>query len=183
MSPPPRGRTGRPEPGEYADYAAEDVARVVGDDAIEALERHGAGTQALLAGLSEGAVRGLSYAPGKWTFKEVVGHLADDERIFVYRALCVARGDPEPLPGFDEKRYVAAAGFEARPLAELAEELRRVRASSVAFFAGLPAEAWRRRGTVNGYAATVRGLAFHVAGHELRHVRTLEEKYLPAVGA
>ena len=180
---PTRPRSGRPEPGEYAEYAAEDVARVSGDDAIEALERQGTETQALLGGLSDDTVRGLSYAPGKWTFKEVVGHLADDERIFVYRALCVAREDPEPLPGFDEKRYVAAAEFEARPLAELAEELRRVRASSIAFFAGLPADAWRRRGTVNGYPATVRGLAFHVAGHELRHVRTLEERYLPAARA
>ena len=175
---PPRRPSGRPEAGEYASYAAEDVARVAGDDAVEALERQGAEIQTLLAGLAEERVRGLSYAPGKWTFKEVVGHLADDERIFVYRALCVARGDPAPLPGFDEKTYVAAAGFEARSLEDLAGELRRVREASVAFFAGLPAEAWDRRGTVNAYSATVRGLAFHVAGHERRHVAALREKYL-----
>ena len=175
-----RRRSGRPEAGEYAAYAAEDVARVRGDDAVEALERQGAETLALLSALSDENVRGLAYAPGKWTFKEVVGHLADDERIFVYRALCVARGDAAPLPGFDEKGYVASAGFEARPLAELADELRSVRRASLAFFAGLPPEAWARRGTVNGYEATVRGLAFHVAGHELRHVRALRETYLGA---
>lgn len=114
--------------------------------------------------------------------KEVVGHLADDERIFAYRALCVSRGDPAPLPGFDEKAYVASAGFEARALADLLAEFRAVRNASIAFFLGLPAQGWLRRGVVNGYSASARGLAFHIAGHELRHRRTLREKYLRLPG-
>jgi hypothetical protein len=172
--------SGRPQPGEYAAYAQTDLDAVAGDDAVAALARQRDELLALLSALDEERVRGLAYAPGKWTLKEVVGHLIDDERIFAYRALCLARGDARPLAGFDEKQYVAGADFEARPLADLLAEYRRVRDASLALFAGLPAAAWRRGGVVNGYPATVRGLAFHVAGHELRHLRALREKYLGA---
>ena len=137
-------------------------------------------TLALLAPLSRiTASRGLTYAPGKWTLKEVVGHLADDERIFVYRALCIARGDPAPLPGFDENDYVAAAGFEARASPACSQEFRDrapgvVLASSRPPAGGLAAARHRQRLR----APSARGLAFHIAGHELHHRRTLREKYL-----
>jgi hypothetical protein len=121
---------------------------------------------------------GSTYASGKWTLKEVVGHLSDDERIFAYRALTIARGDPTPLPGFDEKTYVGAAGFETRALADLLAEYRSVRDATITLLRGLPAEAWLRRGIVNEYEASVRGLAFHIAGHELHHLRILRERYL-----
>jgi len=172
-----RNRSGRPLPGEYADYAQGDIDLVEGDDAVAALERQQARTVALFSALDEGAVAGLTYAPGKWTVKEVLGHLADDERIFAYRALCLARGDRRELPGFDENLYLRDAGFEVRPLADLLAEYVAVRRASVALFAGLPAAAWGRVGIVNGYPATVRGLAFHIAGHELHHHRILAERY------
>lgn len=170
--------TGRPEPGEYADYARPDIDRVRGDDAIAALEDQLAATLALLAPLDDAAVAGLTYAPGKWTLKEVVGHLADDERIFAYRLLRVARGDATPLPGFDEKLYAATSGAEERPLAALLDEYTSVRRATLALLRGMPAAAWTRCAVVNGYEATPRGLAFHIAGHELRHVTALREKYL-----
>lgn len=173
-----RRPTGRPLEGEFADYAREDIDRVPGEDAVEVLGAQARETLALLGPLTESRIRGLTYAPGKWTLKEVVGHLADDERIFAYRALCIARGDPAPLPGFDEKTYVASSGFETRLLVDLLAEYRAVRNASIALFLGLPARAWIRRGMVNGYTASVRGLAFHVAGHEMRHRRTLRERYL-----
>ena len=173
-----RHRSGRPLPGEYADYAQADLDVVAGDDAVEVLRRQQVATVALFSALDERAIRGLAYAPGKWTVKEVLGHLADDERIFAYRALCLARGDTRPLPGFDEKLYLRDAGFEARPLADLIGEYLAVRRASIALFEGLPAPAWLRRGEVNGYSASVRGLAFHIAGHELHHHRILAEKYL-----
>jgi hypothetical protein len=110
--------------------------------------------------------------------KEVVGHLADDERILAYRALCLARGEVRELPGFEENVYVAGADFEQRSLASLLAEYRTVRAATLTLLTGLPGEAWLRRGMVNGYRASVRGLAFHIAGHELHHVRVLREKYL-----
>ena len=169
---------GRPLPGEFAAYAQEDIDRVEGDDAVAALAAQQEAVLALLAPLSEERVRALRYAPGKWTLKEVVGHLADDERIFAYRILCVARGDARPLAGFDEKQYVAGAQFEELPLVELLAEYGAVREATLALLRGLPPEAWMRRGIVNGYEASVRGLAFHVAGHELRHLRALREKYL-----
>lgn len=169
--------SGRPSDDEFAAYARADIDYVAGDDAVEVLTSQGKRVTALLASLDEEAIRGHRYTPGKWTVKEVIGHLIDDERIFAYRALCVARGDTRPLPGFDENDYVAATAFESRPLAALLAEYHAVRAATLALFEPLTAEEWQRRGTVNGYEASVRGLAFHMAGHELHHLRTLREKY------
>jgi uncharacterized damage-inducible protein DinB len=166
----------RPLPGEYADYAADDIAHVEGDDAAAALAAQGREVVTLLRSVPR--ADGLTYAPGKWTLKEVLGHLIDDERIFVYRALCLARNDPRELAGFDENDYVRATAFESRSLESLLAEYEAVRASTVAFFGGLTEEELSRSGMVNGYRASVRGLAFHIAGHELHHVRTLRAKYL-----
>lgn len=168
-------KSGRPLAGEFAAYAQEDIDYVAGDDAVAALERQGRDTAAAF----EHAGELPAYAPGKWTLKEVLGHLIDDERIFFYRALCVARGDARPLPGFDENDYVAAASFDARPMQSLLDEYRITRAATVAFFASLTTDQWLRRGIVNGYEASARGLAFHIAGHELHHLRTVRERYLP----
>ncbi len=169
---------GRPAPGEYGAHAEADIARVAGDDAVEALARQAREVEELFGNLSEATVAGLRYAPGKWTLKEVLGHLIDDERIFAYRALCIARGDTRPLESFDENDYVAGANFEERTLSDLLREYWLVRASTIALFESLDDEAWLRRGSVAGYTASVRGLAFHIAGHELHHLRTLNERYL-----
>jgi len=171
--------SGRPQPGEFAHYAQDDIAYVQGDDAVAALEAQRDEVLALLGTLDDERIAGLRYAPGKWTLKEVIGHLCDDERIFAYRLLCVARGDSRQLPGFDENEYMRDAGFEARPIADLAAEYASVRAATLSLLASLTAEGWLRRGLVNGYEASVRGLAFHIAGHELHHLRTVREKYLP----
>lgn len=178
----PRTRTGRPGPGEYADYASADIAAVPEDDAIEALARLADQTTAFFRVLAEPAERGLTYAPGKWTLKELLGHLIDDERIFVYRLLCVARGEDRELPGFDENGYTAHGEFERRFLEGLLAEYAAVRAATLALLRALPPAAWARRGRVNGYECSVRGLAFHIAGHELHHHRVLRERYLPLVG-
>ncbi|HEU5217837.1 MAG TPA: DinB family protein, partial [Gemmatimonadales bacterium] len=145
--------SGRPLDGEFADYARADIDCVAGDDAVDILTTLARETLALLGALDESRVHGLTYAQGKWTLKEVVGHLADDERIFAYRALCIARNDPRPLPGFDERSYVGAAGFEGRPWADLLADYRAVRKASLSLFRGLDADAWLRRGTVNQYSA------------------------------
>lgn len=173
--------SGRPLDGEFAAYAKSDIDYVAGDDAVGALEAQGKEVAALLESLDEESIRARRYAPGKWTVKEVIGHLMDDERIFAYRALCVARLDSRPLPGFDENEYVAATNFESRSLASLIAEYRSVRAASLTLFESLTAEEWLRRGNVNGYEASVRGCAFHMAGHELHHLRTLREKYFDGV--
>jgi hypothetical protein len=174
--------TGRPEPGEYADYASADIASVPGEDAIEALAQLSEQTTELFRTLAAPAERGFAYAPGKWGLKTVLGHLIDDERIFVYRLLCVARGEEAELPGFDEKRYATYGEFEERSLEGLLAEYSVVRSATLALLRGLPTAAWRRRGRVNGYECTVRGLAFHIAGHELHHHRIVRERYLPLLG-
>jgi hypothetical protein len=169
--------SGRPADGEFAAYAKSDIDYVIGVDAVGVLAAQGEQVATLLASLDEEIIRGLRYAPDKWTVKEVIGHLIDDERIFAYRALCVARGDARPLPGFEENDYVAATDFESRPLSALITEYRAVRAATITLFEPLTGEEWLRRGNVNGYEASVRGLAFHMAGHELHHLRTLRERY------
>jgi uncharacterized damage-inducible protein DinB len=174
-------RSGRPEPGEFASYAQADIDAVEGDDAVAALLRQRGLTLALWQQFGEQG-SDLSYAAGKWTVKQVLGHLADDERIFAYRALCIARGDTLPLPGFDENLYVREARFENRSLADLLADYEAVRHASVTLFRGLDRKAWLRQGIVNGYAASPRGLAFHIAGHELHHHRILRERYLPLTG-
>ncbi len=169
--------SGRPEPGEYAAYASEDIAQVAGGDIAATLAELGLATMATLGPLEEGFATTFRYAPGKWSLKQMLGHLMDDERIFLYRMLCMARGEEAPLPGFDENAYMRFAGFEERSLADLISEFRITRAATVAFLQGLPALAWGRRGMVNGYEATVRGLAFHLAGHEMHHLRMVRDRY------
>jgi uncharacterized damage-inducible protein DinB len=171
-------RSGRPLPNEYGAHAEADIARVAGDDAVAALAHQEQQVKAFFGKLEDSAVAGLRYAPGKWTVKEVLGHMMDDERIFTYRALCIARGDASPLASFDENAYMAGANFEARPLADLLEEYCLIRCSAIAFYRSLAPEAWLRRGTVAGYTASVRGLAFHIAGHELHHLGVLKDRYL-----
>jgi hypothetical protein len=170
-------KSGRPEEGEYATYAKSDIDYVSGDDAVAALREQERVVVDYFESFTDESANGFTYAPEKWTLKEVLGHLIDDERIFAYRALCVARGDTAPLPGFDENIYVAGGNFESRSLSNLLAEYRSARQASITLFDSLTPEAWMRTGTVNEYAASVRGLAFHVAGHELHHLRTLNEKY------
>jgi hypothetical protein len=174
-------RSGRPVAGEFADYAATDIAYVEGDDAITALIAQRDRVLALLSPLDDVIVDGVTYAPGKWMLKDVVAHLADDERVFAYRLLCVARGDPLPLPGFDERRYADAAEATGRSWTALLADYAAVRHATLTLLDGPPSAAWQRRGVVNGYEASVRGLAFHIAGHELRHLRAIETLYLPLI--
>ncbi len=178
-----RIQSGRPEAGEFADYATSDITAVPGEDALSALVRLAVETPLLFESLRAVVERGITYAPGKWTLKEVLGHLVDDERIFGYRLLCVARGEEGVLPGFDEVVYVSAAAFEKRTLDSLLSEYATVRAATVALLEHLPQEAWARRGRVNGYTASARGLAFHIAGHELHHHRVIRVRYVPLLAA
>lgn len=167
--------SGRPQPGEYAEYMTGPIAALPGDDIVAILETQVAATQAVFRSFTDRLDH--AYAPGKWTVGQILGHLIDDERIFGYRMLCVARREPLALPGFDENLYVATAGFEGRDLDELLAEYRTVRAGTAAFLRGMPEAAWDHRGTVNGYSATVRGLAFQVVAHERHHLSFLEQHY------
>lgn len=165
-----------PAADEFGSYYAGYVARVPQGDVAHTLAQQLAGTLKLVAEFGE-ARADHRYAPGKWTVREVVGHLADTERIFAYRALRIARGDATPLPAFDENAYVAHAGFARRPLAEAAAELEVVRRATLALFAGLDDEALARRGTASNNPLTPRAAAYVIAGHELHHAAILRERY------
>jgi hypothetical protein len=173
----PGGTTiGRPEPDEVPPHFVGYIAHVPESDPLEALTTQIEQTTALLRGVPEaGALE--RYAPGKWSIKEIVGHLADTERIIAYRALRIARGDETPLPGFDEKAYVPPARFDARPLADLVADLRTVRAATLSLLRTFDADAWRRRGTASGKPVSVRALGYMIPGHERHHVEILKTRY------
>ena len=166
-----------PDAAEYGAFYAGYVARVPAGDVLRTLETQLAETVAVVESFGE-ARAGHRYAPGKWSVKEVVGHLADTERVFAYRAMRIARGDATPLPGFDENLFVAHAGFDRRPLADLLADLRLVRQNSVALFRGLDDEALARRGTASDKPLTPRAAAYITAGHERHHLAVLRERYL-----
>jgi hypothetical protein len=141
------------------------------------LEEQAGSTAALLSSLTE-EQGNHRYGPDKWTIKEVIGHLADTERIFAYRALRISRGDATPLEGFDQDGYVRMGGFNSLALASVAADFSAVRSSTLTLFRSLSEDAWARRGTANKNEVSVRALAFIAAGHELHHIDILKKKYL-----
>ena len=170
----------KPAPGDYAPYSEQYISLVTGDDILETLKTQLKQTSTLFSGRSE-RDGNFRYAPDKWTVKEVLGHVADAERIFAYRALRFARADQTPLAGFEQDDYVRSARFAARKLAEVVDEYADVRQASLALFRSFDEEAWLRRGVANGNPATVLALAYLIAGHELHHRKILEERYFPAI--
>ena len=169
-------RIDRPAAGEYAPYFERYVGRVPEADALPVLERQRAEVRAAFEGLPE--VRGgYRYAPGKWSIRELLGHVTDTERIFAYRALCIARGETAPLPGFEQDPYVANAGHDRWTLAELLEDFDAVRKTNLAMISHLDEAAVRRVGTSSGHATSVRAIAYILAGHVRHHLGVLAEKY------
>ena len=120
------------------------------------------------------------YAPGKWSIKEVLGHISDAERIFAYRLLRMARGDNTPLSCFEQDDYIETGNFSARKLVDLLEEFSAVREATVALVRSMDDAAWLRRGVANQKEITTTALAFLIAGHERHHRIILEQRYLPA---
>jgi uncharacterized damage-inducible protein DinB len=167
----------RPAADEYAPYYHRYIERVADGDIESVLEEQIGGTLALLRSLGE-EDGDRAYAEGKWSIKEVVGHVADTERIFSYRLMRAARGDATPLPSFDENAFAAAGAFGARTLASLTDELAAVRAATVALVRGLPEGAWDHRGTASGHGFSVRAAAYMIAGHEVHHAGLLRTRYL-----
>ncbi len=166
----------RPKDTDYAAPFADYIANVPEDDVLDAIERQSSETQKFLATLDDSRAA-FRYEASKWSVKEVIGHLIDAERVMSFRALAFARGDTQPLPGFEEKDYVQNAHFDDWSLGDLAESYALVRRANIVFFCNLPAEAWDRRGVANDNAITVRALAYVIVGHERHHLRVLKERY------
>jgi uncharacterized damage-inducible protein DinB len=170
----------RPEAGEYAEFYAKYISKVPGTDVLGVLESERGQMLQLFARRSE-RDGNFRYALGKWTIKEVLGHITDTERIFTYRALRIARGDRTPLSGFEQDDYVRDGNFGERTLADLTEEFGAVRTASIALYRSFNEPALERRGIANQKEVTVRALAFITAGHQMHHRIILEEQYLPAI--
>ncbi|MDX1641179.1 MAG: DinB family protein [Balneolaceae bacterium] len=134
----------------------------------------------LMNGLSEEDAL-YRYEEDKWTLKQVFGHMIDTERIFNYRALCVARGEPNPLPGFDQEIYVNGADFNAVPLPDLREQYNTTRQATISLYSSFTDEELLRRGTISGHSFTVRATGYVIAGHELHHLNIINERYLPGL--
>lgn len=167
----------RPQSDEYSEQHAEYVSLVPEEDILAAIADQSTDTQKLLATVDE-AKAAYRYAAGKWSIKEVLGHIVDAERIISYRLLAIARGEVSPLPGFDENAYVENADFDSWKLGDLAEHYAVVRRSNIVLLRNLPDAAWDRRGTANGFSVTTRGLAWSLVGHERHHVKVLRDRYL-----
>ncbi|WP_080752182.1 DinB family protein [Bradyrhizobium japonicum] len=156
--------------GRYVDLVPEGNLE---DNLLKQLEK----TTQLLSTISEEQAT-YCYAPGKWTLKEVVGHIADTERIMSYRLLRIARGDKTPLAGFDQDDFVKGASFQSCTLPELIEDYTAVRRSTLTLLRGLSEESWSRKGVASNNEISVRALAYIIAGHELYHVKAIKERYL-----
>ena len=167
---------GRPGPGEYAPYYDRYISLVSGSDILGTLDSQRRQMLLLLSGRDE-SDGDFRYAPGKWTVKELLGHVCDTERIFDYRALRISRGDTTPIEGFEQDDYVRNGPFAHRPLAEVIEVYIAVRRATLTLLRNLDDAAWQRRGITNKNEVSVRAIAFTLAGHELHHRRILEEKY------
>jgi uncharacterized damage-inducible protein DinB len=176
---PPTFSIGRPEPSEYAPYYGRYIALVEGDEILSILDRQRRQTMLLLSGRDE-EDGNFRYAPGKWSAKEILGHVCDTERIFSYRVLRISRGDNTPIEGFEQDDYVRNGPFAKLAFSDLVEEFIAVRRATLSLLRNLDEAAWLRRGIASNNEVTVRALAYTIAGHELHHRRILEEKYFVA---
>lgn len=165
----------RPGADEHAAYFGKYIERVPDGDLVGMLGQQILETTALLRRSRQQA--DFAYAPGKWTVKQVAGHLSDVERVMAYRALWIARNDMTPLPGFDENAWMDNAKFESRTLDDLVEEFEVVRAATVQLASHLDDQDFARRGTSSGNPMSVRALFYIIAGHERHHVALFRERY------
>ena len=167
----------RPEQGDYAPYYENYIKLVEGDDILKILNDQGKITQDVLNSFSEhkGNYR---YADGKWTVKEMVGHLLDTERVFAYRALCIARAEKKSLSGFEQDEYVKEGNFNRRELFELNYEFRLLRESNLLLFRSFTPEMLWKKGFASEASVTVLAILFIIAGHEKHHIKVLREKYM-----
>ena len=168
----------RPQPSEYNHFYKAYIDRVEGDDAVKVLESSLTPLKNWLSGL-DGKDLSYRYATGKWTIAQVLQHMIDSERVFSYRAMCIGRGEKQPLPGFDENEFADAAPAKERKLKGLAEELITLRKATIILFRSLAKEnALENSGTASNHPISVNALAFILAGHMLHHINIVDTRYI-----
>ena len=166
----------RPAPEEYAPFFAGYVSLVPEADVLPVLAAQAAEIRRL-AGALPAERETFRYAPGKWSVREILGHIGDGERVFGYRAFCISRGDQAAFPGFDENDYIAESAYDGQTVAQLADDFAGMRAANLAVLGRLDAARWARVGNANGNPVSVRALAFIMAGHARHHLGVLKERY------
>lgn len=167
----------RPAEQEHDPAFSRYIFRVPEGNLIQLFESQTQKTRRFFENMSEERAN-YSYAPGKWSLKEVLGHVMDFERVFAYRTLCIARGEDQPLPGYDENNYARLAAYDRIPLPKALEQYNHLRASTIALLEQIPDDAWARTGTVNAKTISLRALAYIMPGHELHHMNVIAERYL-----
>ena len=170
---------GRPDAAEYAPFYEGYVSLVPETDVVRVLEEQPAVLERQARQFVPSRER-HRYAPGKWSVREVLGHIVDAERVFGFRAFCFSRGEANPLPGFDQNDYVAASGFDRLSLMDLVDEFARVRLTNLIVLKRLDEEAWKRVGSASGKPVSVRALAFIMGGHVRHHMNVLRSHYTAA---
>lgn len=170
----------KPDKSEYPEYAEMYIKLVPEDGSVlKHLENNFQAVKNFIYALPEEKML-YKYSENKWTIKEILVHIIDDERIYAYRALCFARNEKQFLPGFDQDSYTRYSGANERDLNNIFAEYEAVRRATISLFNGLPKDALLRKGvgSTTYHSATVRALAYHIAGHEQRHINIIKEKYL-----
>ncbi|WP_274649459.1 DinB family protein [Paenibacillus humicola] len=168
----------RPQAGAYAPYLERYISLVPEGSLTAILETQRSAMLALLEPVTEEQA-GFCYAEGKWSVKDVLGHVTDNERIWAYRLLRAARGDGYSYPGYEQDDYVRTARFDRLPFKDLLEEFAMVRRSTILLLKGLPDEAWARKGWMYGEPLSALAAACVIAGHERHHWNVLKERYFP----
>lgn len=167
----------RPEANEAAPSYSLYIDRIASDNIVAVLERQLTETANFLQPISEEQSL-YRYAPDKWSMRQLLNHVNDAERVFLFRAFWFARGYPDELPGYDQEVAAAVANADEFSWASHIQDFRAVRASTLTFFRNLPDDAWSRSGIASGNRVTVRALAYILAGHVSHHTAVLKEKYL-----
>lgn len=166
----------RPLPGDYSPFSETYVSLVTSDDIQATLPESYTNLKNFLDSIPESKAE-FAYAEGKWTVKEMLQHAIDTEKVFAYRAMCFARGEQQPLPGFDQDVYAANVDVSNRTLEDLKEEMLLARKLSVIFFKHLRAEDFNKKGVASNHPVTVLSYAYIIVGHWLHHEKVLKEKY------
>jgi hypothetical protein len=167
----------RPHPSEYAPYYGRYINLVPDGSIVDLLERQLDMTSQLLGTVGEKKAD-YRYATGKWSIKEVVGHVTDTERVFAFRAFSFSRDDKNPLPSFEQDEYVQNSNFGQRTLQSITDEFQGLRRSNILLFRNFDGDMMLKRGAASGFEFSVRCIPYIVAGHELHHVQVLKERYL-----
>jgi uncharacterized damage-inducible protein DinB len=167
----------KPNKGDYPEYAQKYIDLIEGDDIIWILHQTSKEMSDVINSFPQ-SKGDYSYAEGKWTVKQVIGHLSDTDRIFAYRALAIARNETQPLPSFDQDLYVEKGNFNSKTLAEISYEYRLTRESNLLLYRSFEKSVYQNRGIAAGSEVTVLGILFMVAGHQKHHINILKEKYL-----